>query len=165
MTTQKPPFDPQKHQAGAYSQPQSNQPQQPYQQPSAYQAQQPYQQPSAYQTQQSYQQPPAYQAQQPYQQQNYQQQSYQQPSYDPYQAQYQNRQSQYGPVGSRDKTTALLLAIFLGGLGGHQFYVGKTGMGILYIFTGGLLGIGVIIDIINIATGKFTDAEGYYLRQ
>lgn len=49
-----------------------------------------------------------------------------------------------------NKTTALLLCIFLGGLGAHKFYEGKTGMGILYLFTGGLLGIGWIIDIIAI---------------
>lgn len=32
-----------------------------------------------------------------------------------------------------DRTTAALLAIFLGGLGVHKFYMGDTGMGILYL--------------------------------
>ncbi len=51
----------------------------------------------------------------------------------------------------KDKMTALLLALFLGGLGIHRFYLDDTGMGILYILTGGLCGIGVIVDVINIA--------------
>ena len=70
-----------------------------------------------------------------------------------------------GYLSSKDKTTALLLCIFLGAIGGHMFYVNKTGMGILYLFTGGLLGIGVIIDLINIINGTFTDSDGLRLRQ
>jgi len=37
------------------------------------------------------------------------------------------------PVSRKNKTTAGLLAIFLGGLGVHKFYLGKTGLGILYL--------------------------------
>jgi TM2 domain-containing membrane protein YozV len=56
---------------------------------------------------------------------------------------------------------ALLLAIFLGGLGAHRLYVGKIGTAILQILTCfGFLGIWVLIDIIMIASGTFTDAEG-----
>ena len=43
---------------------------------------------------------------------------------------------------------ALLLCLFLGIVGGHKFYEGKIGMGILYIFTLGLAGIGVLVDLI-----------------
>lgn len=50
-----------------------------------------------------------------------------------------------------DKSVALLLCIFLGYLGMHKFYEGKVGMGILYIFTMGLFGVGWILDIIIIA--------------
>ncbi len=49
-----------------------------------------------------------------------------------------------------DKWIALLLCIFLGVFGGHKFYEGKAGMGVLYLFTGGLFGIGLIVDFITI---------------
>ena len=49
-----------------------------------------------------------------------------------------------------DKWIALLLCIFLGVFGGHKFYEGKAGMGVLYLFTVGLFGIGVIVDFITI---------------
>ena len=82
------------------------------------------------------------------------------------QAQPQPQQPQYVvPTSSKSKTTALLLCIFLGGLGAHHFYVGKVGMGILYIFTCAIFGIGWIIDIIKLASGTFTDASGTALRQ
>jgi TM2 domain-containing membrane protein YozV len=38
----------------------------------------------------------------------------------------------YAPNG-KSKTTAALLAFFLGGLGVHKFYLGETGMGIVYL--------------------------------
>ncbi|MDD6799794.1 MAG: TM2 domain-containing protein [Firmicutes bacterium] len=53
-------------------------------------------------------------------------------------------------VKQRNKLVAFFLCLFLGFLGAHKFYEGKTGMGVLYLFTGGLFGIGVIIDLITI---------------
>ncbi len=50
----------------------------------------------------------------------------------------------------KDKWVAFFLCLFLGTLGIHKFYEGKVGMGILYIFTVGLFGIGVLIDLIRI---------------
>ena len=41
------------------------------------------------------------------------------------------------------------ITFFLGGLGIHKFIDYKIGMGILYLFTGGLCGIGWLIDSIN----------------
>jgi TM2 domain-containing membrane protein YozV len=69
-------------------------------------------------------------------------------------------------VMTSDKSwiAALLLCIFLGGLGIHRFYVGKVGTGILYLLTAGFFGIGVIIDIIMIAVGSFTDKGGNFLK-
>lgn len=61
--------------------------------------------------------------------------------------------------------TALLLCIFLGGIGAHRFYVGKIGTGILMLVTLGGCGIWAIIDLIMIVTGKFTDSNGNLVSQ
>lgn len=55
-----------------------------------------------------------------------------------------------GGRGGREKNkwVALILCFFLGVIGAHKFYEGKIGMGILYLFTLGLFGIGVLIDFI-----------------
>lgn len=50
----------------------------------------------------------------------------------------------------KNKWVALWLCVFLGFVGVHKFYEGKIGMGILYLFTGGLAFIGVIVDFIAI---------------
>ncbi|NLN81563.1 MAG: TM2 domain-containing protein [Clostridiales bacterium] len=60
----------------------------------------------------------------------------------------------------KSKTTALLLSIFLGGLGVDRFYVGKVGTGVLKLLTGAGLGIWWLVDIILIATGNFKDKQG-----
>lgn len=48
----------------------------------------------------------------------------------------------------RNKWVAFLLCLFLGFFGAHKFYEGKAGMGILYLLTFGLFGIGWFIDLI-----------------
>ena len=45
---------------------------------------------------------------------------------------------------------AYVLWFFLGGLGIHKFYLGRTGWGIAYLLTGGILGIGWIIDLFTL---------------
>ncbi len=60
----------------------------------------------------------------------------------------------------KNKITALILCLFLGGLGVHHFYVGRIGIGLLYLFTGGLFGIGWLIDVILIACRAFKDSRG-----
>lgn len=56
----------------------------------------------------------------------------------------------------KNKTVALLLCIIVGYLGIHRFYLGKTKTGVLYLLTGGLCGIGWIVDIILIYTDRFS---------
>lgn len=50
--------------------------------------------------------------------------------------------------GEKSRSTAMLLLIFGGLFGAHKFYEGRTGMGILYLFTGGLFFMGLIMDFI-----------------
>ena len=50
-------------------------------------------------------------------------------------------------AGEKDYTVAWLLLTFLGIFGVHRFYLGKIGTGLLYLLTGGLLGIGLMYDL------------------
>ncbi|MBU0936870.1 MAG: TM2 domain-containing protein [Spirochaetes bacterium] len=51
----------------------------------------------------------------------------------------------------KSKLVAYLLWWFLGVIGAHKFYIGKTGMGVLYFFTFGLFGIGWFIDLFTLS--------------
>lgn len=63
-------------------------------------------------------------------------------------------------MSKHSKTNLALFCFFLGTLGVHRFLVGKTGTGILYLFTAGLFFIGVLVDFIMILTGSFKDKDG-----
>lgn len=78
--------------------------------------------------------------------------------------QYSNPGVQTLPDSDKRKDAALLLCIFLGGFGAHHFYVGRIGRGIVYLLTGGILGIGWLVDIFLIATGSFKDRYGLALK-
>lgn len=64
------------------------------------------------------------------------------------------------PAAPKSWLVALLLCLFLGGIGVHRFYVGKAGTGILFLLTGGIFGIGWLVDLIKILAGKFVDKQG-----
>ncbi|MBL7665366.1 MAG: TM2 domain-containing protein [Bacteriovoracaceae bacterium] len=52
-----------------------------------------------------------------------------------------------GPI---DYSVSWLLLTFLGVLGVHRFYMGKFLTGLLYLCTGGLLGVGLLYDLITL---------------
>lgn len=56
-----------------------------------------------------------------------------------------------------NRLAVFLLCLLLGWLGIHRFYVGKIGTGILWACTLGFLSVGVIYDLVLIATGEFRD--------
>ena len=57
---------------------------------------------------------------------------------------------------------AFLLFWFLGFLGIHRFYLGFTGLGILYLLTAAIFGIGWIVDLILFIIGKLKPKGGDY---
>ena len=65
-----------------------------------------------------------------------------------------------GQTSDKDWTTLLILSLLLGWLGVDRFYAGHIGLGVLKLLTLGGCGIWSLIDIILIAIGNFTDADG-----
>lgn len=69
-------------------------------------------------------------------------------------------------VSEKSRTATFILAFFLGTLGIHRFYVGKTGTGItMLLLTLSIIGILVtafwaLIDWIMVVSGSFKDGEG-----
>lgn len=61
----------------------------------------------------------------------------------------------YGPaswappvrVSQREVGIAYLLWFFFGVLGVHHFYLGNIARGVLYLLTGGFLGVGILVDL------------------
>ena len=51
----------------------------------------------------------------------------------------------------KNKWVSFFLCLFLGTLGIHKFYESKIIFGIVYLCTGGIFGIGVIVDLILLA--------------
>jgi TM2 domain-containing membrane protein YozV len=62
----------------------------------------------------------------------------------------------------KSQLVALLLCIFLGGLGIHRFYLGYVGIGIIQLLTAGCCGIWWLIDFIRIATGDLKPKDAEY---
>lgn len=52
----------------------------------------------------------------------------------------------------RNKWVALILCLFFGVFGIHRFYEGKKVTGFIYLFTFGILGLGVFFDLVLLIT-------------
>lgn len=63
-------------------------------------------------------------------------------------------------ISNKSKGVAAVLCFFLGWLGIHRFYAGKVGTGIVWLITGGICGVGAIVDFIIILCGNFKDGNG-----
>jgi hypothetical protein len=64
------------------------------------------------------------------------------------------------PVSPSTRLVATLLCFFLGALGVHRFYVGKTGSGVAQLLTLGGLGVWALVDFVMILVGAFRDKQG-----
>lgn len=74
------------------------------------------------------------------------------------------RETSHGlvPQGYRNKYVSFLLCLFLGVIGVHHFYEGKIGKGLVWLFTGGMFGVGYLVDLI-IRFIRLFDKDEYFL--
>lgn len=61
-------------------------------------------------------------------------------------------------LGELDYTIGWLLLIFLGVFGIHRMYMGKWITGVLYMLSGGLLGLGIVYDFVTL-NGQINDGN------
>lgn len=54
------------------------------------------------------------------------------------------------PIKEKSILETYILAFALGLFGAHHFYLGRTGFGIVYFFTFGLLGVGYVVDLFRV---------------
>jgi uncharacterized Zn finger protein (UPF0148 family) len=62
--------------------------------------------------------------------------------------------------GQKSGVVAFFLALFLGMFGAHRFYTGHKTLGIIYLFTGGVCGIGWAVDLLLLMFNAYKDADG-----
>lgn len=70
-----------------------------------------------------------------------------------------------GETSEKSRGVALALATLLGMFGGHRFYVGKTGTGILQAVTLGGAGLWWLYDLILVGSGSFRDVNNRLVRR
>ncbi len=71
-----------------------------------------------------------------------------------------NQRYVHGPV---DYSVAWLLQTYLGVFGAHRFYMGKMLTGLLWLFTGGIFGIGWLYDFLTL-NQQISDANSQALQ-
>lgn len=62
--------------------------------------------------------------------------------------------------GTKSQKTAILLSLFLGGVGADRFYLGYIVEGVFKLLTVGGLGIGYFVDLVLIMTGYLGPKNG-----
>ncbi len=63
-------------------------------------------------------------------------------------------------VSPKSRPVSLILCLGFGLLGVHKFYEGKVALGLLYLFSCGLLGFGVVVDLLRLLLGRPVDGRG-----
>ena len=85
------------------------------------------------------------------------QQNQQQPSVPPAPNAYAYSAIPQYPVSPKSRTITLLLCFFLGIFGAHRFYLRRYLLGVVFFFTFGIFGIGWLVDLFFVLTGKIKD--------
>ncbi|MDH5642850.1 MAG: TM2 domain-containing protein [Gemmatimonadota bacterium] len=62
-------------------------------------------------------------------------------------------------ISERSRAVALVIGALTGWVGGHRFYVGKPGTGLLQMFTLGGFGVWWLYDMVLVGFGVFRDGE------
>ncbi len=60
----------------------------------------------------------------------------------------------------KNKNFTFIICVIIGLIGGHDFYLGNLGKGIIKMFTGNYFSIGWLIDLNKIRLGTYIDSRG-----
>ena len=64
-----------------------------------------------------------------------------------------------------DGNIVVIFCLLLGLFGGHRFYTGSKKLGTLYLVSLGLVGVGVVADLIKIIKGDYKDKNNNYVEK